>query len=423
MSFRVKDLSRGDEFHVILPADDDPVEYPKDFFTKKKQRPRLQVNTQFELAQVRGYVYGGLQDGQVAIQHVNSYLYQVLKGYTEVNQGKWSSFGVTIAEDGARIGPFCMLDVDEVKDGGVDGKASTEAIPQDDQWLPMYLLGLYRVGRATVPEYRALLMRNLIAQCQAASGRAKNLTRDTEIFFDNWGADPNFCKIVAGVDMFYHRFKKSQRASLRFGTIVSRYKDCAALSTFSHLVKMTGLKPGEVVCWILLPSVLTEFRALMAPGNEIDESMSYMPYLIDMGLSQKSPYSSVRNPCFHFWGQLTALLIRSSRAKNARVPNDIPLSELTTSAWLFAYAVGRTADLKALVIPHNATAPRDSEAEQDLDLPPTGKNPIEWVAWYNDIGKVPTAEMKHFGKAAVSALTDIRADSMAKYAKSFFESV
>ncbi|UED36902.1 nucleoprotein [Mediterranean bat virus] len=420
MAGRIRDFVQKDEITVCAPSDVDLPEYPKDFFARGK-KPQLVVGTRDTLGQLRGYVYSGLLDGTVLIQHVNSYLYLVLKEKKERNEKKWTSFGITIAEENMDINVFCMVDVKEEPSVGSDGKVHPDAIVDDDRWLPTYLLGLYRVGRATVPEYRALLMKNLMQQCLAMSPRAKPLVRDTDIFYDIWSVDRNYCKIVACTDMFYNRFKKSVDSGIRFGTIASRFKDCAALSTFSHLVRISGLTEHEVCYWVMLNDIRKEIRQMMMKGNEIDNPESYMPYLADFGISGKSPYSTVRNPCFHFWGQLTALLLRASRSKNARVPNDIPLSDLTTASWLFAYAIGRTADLQIQFGKIGDAAPPPMTVEADGPDPPTSKDPVEWLAWYVDNGKIPTLDMKRFGKAAVAALSELRVNTIGKYAKGYFD--
>lgn len=315
-----------------------------------------------------------------------------------------------------------MVTVKEDPSQGADGKLHPDVIMDDDKWLPAYILGLYRVGRATIPEYRALLMKNLMQQCMSMSPRAKALARDTDIFYDIWAADANFCRIVACVDMFYNRFKKSIQSNIRFGTIASRFKDCAALATMSHLIKISGLTDIDVCLWIMLNDIRKEFKQMMMPGNEIDNPESYMPYLADFGISTKSPYSTVRNPCFHFWGQLTALMLRASRSKNARVPQDIPISDITIAAWLFAYAVGRTADLKIQFVRSGAPDPPNLKVQVEGPEPPASKDPIEWLAWYVDHGKIPTVDMKKFGRSIVASLTELRAGTVGKYAKSYFDS-
>ncbi|QIQ19220.1 nucleoprotein [Yinshui bat virus] len=420
MSNLVRDIAHKDEVGVKTPSDSDLPEYPKDYFAKG-EKPVLTIGTKDSLGALRGYVYSGLLDGTVLIQHINSYLYYVLRDRKERNEKKWKSFDIVIAEEQTDVGVFCMVTVKEDPSQGADGKLHPDVIMDDDKWLPAYILGLYRVGRATVPEYRAMLMKNLMQQCMSMSPRAKSLARDTDIFYDIWSSDSNFCKIVACVDMFYNRFKKSIYSNIRFGTIASRFKDCAALATMSHLIKISGLTDVDVCLWIMLNDIRREFKQMMMPGNEIDNPESYMPYLADFGISTKSPYSTVRNPCFHFWGQLTALLLRAQRSKNARVPQDIPISDLTIASWLFAYAVGRTADLKIQFVRVGAPDPPELKVQIDGPEPPASKDPVDWLAWYVDHGKVPTVDMKKFGRAVVASLTELRAGTVGKYAKNYFE--
>ncbi|AEG25351.1 nucleocapsid protein [Vesiculovirus perinet] len=319
---------------------------------------------------------------------------------------------------------FDTLDVQEYTGVIPDGKASNDRTANDDTWLPMLILGLYRVGRATQEEYRKNLMNGLRMQCKLRNINAEDLVSESDDFYNLWGNDPNYLKLIAAIDMFFHHFKKHEEASLRYGTIVSRFKDCAALTTLAHLVKVSGMSVGDVMTWVLNQPVEDEVCRMMTPGQEIDKADSYMPYLIDLGLSTKSPYSSVKNPCFHFWGQLTALLIQSTRAKNARVPDDIPYQELTKASQLFAYAIGRSADLAQRFAINNKKYTREPADDDDaLELsqePPTGRNVVDWMAWWDDVGQVPTKDMEHFGRKAVHGLTDLRMKTIGAYAKSYF---
>ncbi|AGO04418.1 nucleocapsid N [American bat vesiculovirus] len=424
MNSRVRDVDSQKVYSVCLPAEEDPVEYPSEYFTRHKTKPVLFVSQKTSLEDLRQYVYQGLRTGEVYISHVVSYLYMVLKEHKETNGEKWVSFEIQIADKDEEVSPFCPLIIKEDESKIPDGKKCPDCTIEDDKWLPTFLLGLYRIGRATIPEYRALLMKNLMIQCKNLSHRAVALVRDTETFYDGWGNNPNFCKEVAAIDMFYHRFKKSDRAVIRFGTIVSRYKDCAALSTFAHLNKVTGMSPLSIVLWLTHPALVKDFETMMKENQEIDKADSYMPYLIDMGLSRKSPYSSVKNSSFHFWGQMTALLARSDRAKNARVPSDIPKSDLTTAAWIFGYAISRTSDLKVRLVQDNSTSDIPNPEHDHLGPePPSSRDCAEWMAWWVDQGGIPTADMKSFGRGVVSALTDLRAGSVGKFAKAYFEGV
>ncbi|AFH89676.1 nucleocapsid protein [Vesiculovirus bogdanovac] len=426
MFSKIKHIASGADVEVRLPASEDPVEYPSEFFSKLQQKPKLYVADGHTVEQLRQFVEQGLISRNVNIVHINSYLYHVLKDTEALCDRDWTSFGINIGKAGSKVKIFDMLDVEYLENKPNAGQACPEACKDDDVWLPMYLLGLYRVGRATVPSYQNDLMEALNTQCKFRSPKFRELVQAQSDFYEAWSNDLNFTRIVAAVDMFFHRFKKHSDAGLRFGTIVSRFRDCASLSTFHHLVKITGLSLADVGSWILNDQVAREIIQMMRPGQEIDHADSYMPYLIDMGLSTKSPYSSVKNPCFHFWGQMTALLLRSSRAKHARVPDDIPYPSITNAALLFAYAVGRTSDIAQRFTTGDVyESSKKGGASKLLSVAsvaePETSEVIKWLAWWDDKGKSPTKEMESFARRAVHALTDLRANSIGKYAKTHFD--
>ncbi|AGI04014.1 nucleoprotein [Vesiculovirus malpais] len=424
MAPTVKRVSDNTIVQAVLPASEDPVEFPKDYFNANPGKIKVYISKQKDIGTLRQFVYEGIKSGDVSICHINSYLYFALKEIKDVAASDWTTFGITIASKGATMQIFDTLIIEEYRGQVADGKLNATRTVDDDKWLPMLILGLYRVGRATQEEYKKTLMSGLMAQCKLRHPNAEEIVNETDDFYQAWGNDSNFLKLVAAVDMFFHQFKKHPDAGLRYGTIVSRYKDCAALSTMSHLHKVTGLPIPDLMTWVLTKSVEDEVCRMMTPGQEIDKADSYMPYLIDLGISTKSPYSSVKNPCFHFWGQLTALLVQSARAKNARVPDDIPYAELTKAAHLLAYAVGHSSDLEQRFSIKDKQYKREIASDESLgDIgsePPTGKDVVDWLAWWDDVGRVPTPDMNSFAKKAIHGLVEIRDRTIGEYAKRTF---
>ncbi|CAH17544.1 nucleocapsid protein [Isfahan virus] len=421
MTSVVKRIATGSSVLAVLPANEDPVEFPGDYFLQNPGKIRVCINRKLDVATLRQYVYEGLKNGDVHVCHINSYLYQVLKDTRDEAQSDWISFGVSLAVKGGIVSVFDTLMIEDYRGEAPDGRKCDGRTIDDDKWLPMLILGLYRVSRATQEDYKKSLLQKLYAQCKLRSPQAEELVEDAAEFYEVWSNDSNFLKLVAAIDMFFHKFKNHADAGLRWGTIVSRFKDCAALATLSHVQKVTGLSIKEVFTWVLNKSVEDELCRMMKERQEVDKADSYMPYLIDFGISTKSPYSSVKNPCFHFWGQLTALLVHSHRAKNARVPEDIPYNELTTAAWLFAYAMGRSSGLEQRFTTDDSYYQEDEDINKGLGVKaPTTRDVQMWLAWWSDIGKVPTQDMETFARREVLGLTEIRSKTIGEYAKKTF---
>ncbi|AAK60421.1 nucleocapsid protein [Sprivivirus cyprinus] len=401
---------------AVLPASEDQADYPSTFFEGGNEI-RLYVNKEEKLDVLRQYVYMGLVEKNCKIQHVNAYLYAVLKGERELLEADWDSFGHKIGIQGEKIGPFNLVRVEDIPDGLPDGKLNAEVSAEDDAWLPLFLLGLYRVGRASETTYRTLLMESLIKQCKAIKSDWVSPVTATHKYFDVWGNDGNYLKIVACVDMFYNHFKKSIKATFRWGTIVSRFKDCAALATLGHVVKITGLTIEEVFTWVLQTEVAEELVKMMKPGQEIDNSASYMPYLIDMGISAKSPYSTIKNPSFHFWGQLVAALCRSKRALNARQPDEIDSMSISNASLLMAYALGSSPDIEQQFSTGDTYRKPPKEASYLVSEEPKSRSVVEWIAWYSDVDNKPTDDMLMMAKRVAGTISGPRDNSVGKWIK------
>jgi Rhabdovirus nucleocapsid protein len=70
--------------------------------------------------------------------------------------------------------------------------------------------------------------------------------------------------------------------------------------------------------WMYVGGVANDFERLMKDDEEVDQEYSYMPYLSDMGLSKRSPYSCTINAELHTWANMVCALNGLVRAINAR---------------------------------------------------------------------------------------------------------
>lgn len=173
-----------------------------------------------------------------------------------------------------------------------DTSTSTEkAEADDDIWIVLILKGIYRLKSISRPDHQQLVA----AKLHSVLSEYTTLTVHYAIQ-DSIDHGSKMRKLVAGIDMFYYRFKTSRFAVIRFGSVVSRYKDCAILSTINHIINFTDMEASFVGQWLFSERAADEYAAIMEDNNELDMEYSYMPYLSDMELSSKSPYSATVNP-------------------------------------------------------------------------------------------------------------------------------
>ncbi|AHX81838.1 nucleocapsid [Sunguru virus] len=377
--------------NVIVPrvADKDKPEYPSSFFEKKK-KVNLQIpKYEGTLDALRKAVKSGISNKNLSIQGAKAYLYYFFKGIEEDSVEEWVSFGVVIAKRGGKVNPFSMVDV--AMSGEFVSNSSEQADAKDDIWMVMYIVAQYRIGRASLPEYRNQII-------QAGNRLMTSLSSDAEsletgiAFCDQWVADANFCKIMACLDMFFNRFKKNQFAVCRFGTIVARFKDCAALLGLNHFTELcnddlrTGLK------WVFCEVISKNITSLSEPNQEVDNPLSYTPYMIEFQISRLSPYSTTNNPAFHLFIHAMGSFLLNKRSVDARFLQSSGTINIISNAgllafimfnrmdWKLIYADDRTTNLKKPLTTDEDSDNGGSDVEQDDDLP-EGRNPIDWFRW------------------------------------------
>lgn len=131
-----------------------------------------------------------------------------------------------------------------------------------------------------------------------------------------------------------------------------------------------------------------EYAAVMKEGNELDNELSYMPYLSDMGLCQRSPYSASANPILHLTIHMTCAYLGSVRSQRSRIPGESGMMLAQVNAALMAYAF-RTKSKLRLQYSHKPKKERAIRPRKDTSLTeenplPTGLDECDWINWYTN---------------------------------------
>ncbi|WGC86345.1 MAG: nucleocapsid protein [Bat tupavirus BS2] len=407
---------------AAVPLDRDPPEYPSEFFKRTKEKPTITLpKSDLAVDDARKMVKGQIRDGVLELDLAKHYLFLVLSGILELNTEDWWSFGIKILSKNTMGDPLCPVIIEEdVNVSPLDSRnVDNSAVPDDDLWMCTYLLAIYRIGRATNKNYQNKLIDDANRLMATFPGNYIAMVQTLQAY-DTWPADSNYCKMVASVDMFFSRFKKSKWAILRFGTISSRYKDCAALTAMNHYAKLLGVDLVDALQWSFVSRVSDEIEQMLKPDQELDKPQSYMPYMMDFGISKMSPYSSVRNPAWHLFCHTIGSLLISQRSINARHLEASDQSNILSNAELVAYVfqtrvkwsknfkrVGTeddSDDLDSLqqTLLSTATLPKSTDAD-------------EWYAWMklNDF-ELPT-ECKRIVAKSAKRLKDSREGSVGQF--------
>ncbi|AJR28403.1 nucleoprotein [Klamath virus] len=324
---------------TAVPLDRDVAEYPSEFFERARVKPQFQyVQVSNTLEDLRQMVAGMIQVSELDLEVCKAYLIAVLLTQEEVLQNDWVSFGVIIGKRGDKVNPFCMVQMaPEGLPRVLDSQQkSSQVNAADDLWMCMYLLCFYRLGKITNKTYLSTILDRMNSMLLGYRKDVAPLSANLQAI-EAWHNDSGYCKIVACVDMFYSMFKKSPMAAIRVGTIPARYRDCAALTAMAHFSKLLGQDLAKCLEWSFVGRVSDEIEALLQPGQELDNPFSYTPYMMELGLSRASPYSTVRNPCWHLFCHSIGALMQSTRSINARHLEAADQSNILANAELVVY--------------------------------------------------------------------------------------
>ncbi|XP_015378261.1 PREDICTED: uncharacterized protein LOC107172489 [Diuraphis noxia] len=318
-------------------------EYPSSWF-RDNGAVKPPINTSLKPESVElwdkllGYNLHTMVNPHIAVLFMIDY---IMDNFIAVSTQDWKSYGVHIAGRGAHVTPMSLL---SIKSGtnviiGTEGPEITE---MEKHRLFYILVAGYRYGLASEiiqGDYKATVLGKIN---QVLRNDPYNLESDltpTELSRSkSWYNNLEFRKLIAALDMFWTKFPDSSGAKLRVCTLNSRFKDCSSISEIRHLSEVSGKKVGDILRYIFSARVGEEIMKIGKEGEEVNQEDSYFPYMRELGLSKRSPYSSTENVHLHNWISIFCALLGSERSFNARVVSENGLMISLNLAILAAYA-------------------------------------------------------------------------------------
>ncbi|KAH8022039.1 hypothetical protein HPB51_021479 [Rhipicephalus microplus] len=368
-----------------------PPEYPSEWFAAHPgSKPIALVKRCFasdeRLAEA---VSAGLAAGSLQVEYVVEFMYVEGAKIKGTLMEDWKSFGVTIGCAGEVVSPWDLLTITEQM--GSEYPVDTETTAVDNAPNRAGLLALV-----------VCIYRLLVAKCHGGRQnyiqrlRDNNLKCILETFrcsstyleraehkFGHWIKDRSYLSMIAALDMFFNRFSRHDKAVLRAGTHVSRYKHCAVLDDIRRLCKVTHLTPSELFRWVFLERIVGEIGVTGARGQELFEEHSYAPYLSDLGLSRRSPYSATANPLLHYWCNAVASLMGVKQAQKSRITHECDLSDATINAVVFAYAHLKCY-WRCTFVPLALKTVDEADAPRDIGQMPKAFNAEQWYQYLSE---------------------------------------
>ncbi|AVI57363.1 nucleoprotein [Vaprio virus] len=399
-----------------LPLESSDARYPADFF-QKGEMPILVIHYKKEdLPKMRFHVRRGLEDNVLDIKIVNAFLFYVMVEKEPFKiHSEWKSFDIKIAGAGDERHHFCMYQV-EIKNEDFPNKdAKDETDESKDKALVFSLLFQYRANRATYDAYKTELCSKATKTVQMIDPNATPLSKTLAGATAAWTSNPNFTKIVAGIDMYFFKNKEAEWADLRFCTLGSRYKDCAALTALSYITQLTSIKIHELLLWIFTERMADEADRLSQEGNEVDQADSYMPYMRDMGISDKSPYSAQMNPALTTFCHVVGCLLDSTRSKNSRLAGEVDRLNSVVNGVVVAYVLSSRPTF-VQVYGADASAQQQSiQPNMVMGKMPATPDPDEWFLYLGKSGFVLPQEIKNWFERKAKALTETRSGTIGEH--------
>lgn len=147
----------------------------------------------------------------------------------------------------------------------------------------------------------------------------------------------------------------------------------------------------------------------MMHDNELKEmkaTHSYFPYQSDLGLVQRTAYSSVVNPNLFFFLHVSGTLFGSVRSKNARQNTENNLENNTMNSIIFAHAFKRNISMTKAFTEDGEEIEIETAESSSTDF--VSVNGAEWFDYMAKRNFRLTDEMKEFVKQVKTKLGQTR---------------
>lgn len=177
----------------------------------------------------------------------------------------WVSLRTLIGYEGQVVIPLSMFKPKFTKTSTNIG--SSQATISDDSLydLALLILGGYHVHVATNQTYIDRLQTALKAQLIT-----NDFIDEVEVAVTNFAqlyVDPEFIKMVCGIDMFFSMFPHHTKAKLRFGTLNTSHKDCTGLSAITSGCELMHHTTRVFSRWLMTPVLRADMNRMTVPGQ------------------------------------------------------------------------------------------------------------------------------------------------------------
>jgi len=327
-----------------LPAST-PVQYPGEFFAQTKARPPVTlptvIGTDKEILDTLIHSFTSNEACPVilALEYIKRF-YPKIKG--TLGEDDWESYGIKIGLARQEVNALSPLQVSLTKQETV--KLTATKNTASDTVIMYSICCGYRLGLISRPDHR-LQVSKIVDAMYGRLGELNLSANSVSVVTAGWVNNDNFRKVMASLDMFLMKFQDHELSYLRVGTIPTRYKDCTSLTSISKLAESTGMSIRDLSEWMWSTALAAEMLQINDGEQEIENMDSYFPYMIEMKISTKSPYSAPANPNIYTWIHIVGSSLRLPRSLNAKLLQNCAIMNVVYNAGVFAYVISQHSNM------------------------------------------------------------------------------
>lgn len=349
--------------------------------------------------------------------------------YETVKSEAWKSYGVTIGAASATFTPLSLVDVIDGPEKSFSTAETSTLLEGEINSLALYILAVYRLLRINHQTHsREVITRttDVMKGYLQNNGTLSYHLDSVKTTYSGWAAIPDYAKMVAVFDMFMFKQKTHPLSVMRIATVSTRFRDCAGLTSIQHLASILGYKEcARIGFWCFSDAVGDDYLNLFTGNEELDKQDSYFPYQVDLGLTEKSAYSSTVNQTMYYFVHAVGALCGSKRSSNALYLLNKAIIP-TTNLAVWVALIHSTADSYKLVFdspdtPSNPNLTPDAGAGDPLSIErPTDLN---FSAWFNYLAdrnfKFAEQDLIKFKSLQANMGTEFREGTIGEYISTY----
>lgn len=390
------DIIDREKRDIITPDFFRAVDYPSAKFIRDGWKPELKLHTAeiTDMQALRGYTYAFAQGGKVGPSIVAQYLYTMMKDkikdeLTEV----WTSYKVTLPVGTVRPIDLIAVTVDESLTPPTIA-SPTSLSDDDDDYLMLLIMCMYRHAHAHEKHKEIIASR--------ANGLLVQAKKDISLMDKIAGVNPNSVHLmgnatidmlVACIDMFLEKFPSHPFSKARFGSIVTRFQGCSGYSNLSYLARLLGKETiGDAAEWFFATQFRLEIKQMVATSREEwDKKNSYLPYMMCLRLSDKSPFSATNNPALHLLIHTVGTLLGAQRSQHAIMVENISVLPIIVNAAIIFLGHKQSVELRPIFMQRGAMEnyfqkqrEHAEMVEEDGDETEVLDTPLKWILHFQE---------------------------------------